>query len=333
MSETLREAEIRPDELMEEQARRYRADVARLLASRDEFVEVPCPACESAEHEPKWRKYELEFVECAECATVFMSPRPPPALLDDYYANSENYEYWSRVVFPASEAARREKLFRPRAERIVEIARRHGVEAGVLVDVGAGFGSFCQEVEAIGHFDRVVAIEPEPHLAASCRERGIEVIESPIERAELDSGADVVTSFEVIEHLFSPADFIDKCHGALPPGGLFVVTCPNGRGFDVLELGAGSSAVDTEHLNLFNPESLTALLERRGFEVLEVQTPGRLDAELVRKAVLAGEKELISEPFLQRVLIDDWEHLGGAFQDYLAEQGLSSNQWVVARRR
>jgi 2-polyprenyl-3-methyl-5-hydroxy-6-metoxy-1,4-benzoquinol methylase len=332
MSEALREEQIRPDELMAEQARRYEADISRLLASRDRFVEVACPACEATDSRAKWTKYELSFVECAACETVYMNPRPGPELLEDYYANSENYEYWSRVVFPASEDARREKIFRPRAERIVEIARRHGVESGAVVDIGAGFGSFCQEVKRIGHFDRVVAIEPEPHLAAACRERGLEVIEAPVERAEIGGGADVVTSFEVIEHLFSPAEFISKCKGILPPGGLFVLTCPNGKGFDVLELGAGSSVVDTEHLNYFHPASLGQLLEWHDFEVVEVQTPGMLDAELVRKAVLAGEKDLSSQPFLQRVLIDEWEQLGAGFQRYLAEAGLSSNQWVVARR-
>lgn len=331
-SGTLREAEIRPDELMAEQRRRYEADVARLLSARDRFVEVGCPACAGTDSRPKWSKYGLSFVECRNCETVYMTPRPEPELLEDYYTNSENYEYWSRVVFPASESARRERIFRPRAERIVEIARRHGVEAGTLVDVGAGFGSFCQETDQLGHFDRVIAIEPEPHLAAACRERGLEVIEAPVERAELEGGADVVTNFEVIEHLFSPAEFIAKCRGILPAGGLFVLTCPNGKGFDVVELGAASSAVDTEHLNYFHPDSLRLLLESEGFEVLEVRTPGRLDAELVRKAALAGEVDLSSQPFLQRVLLDEWEQLGGGFQDYLVEAGLSSNQWVVARR-
>ncbi|HUT76365.1 MAG TPA: methyltransferase domain-containing protein, partial [Polyangia bacterium] len=154
-----------------------------------------------------------------------------------------------------------------------------------------------------------------------------------VERAELEAGADVVTSFEVIEHLFSPAQFIAKCRGILPPGGLFVLTCPNGKGFDLLELGAASSAVDTEHLNYFHPASLQRLLDREGFDVVEVQTPGRLDAELVRKAALAGEKDLSAEPFLRRVLIDEWERLGQGFQQYLVANGLSSNQWVVARRR
>ena len=332
MSGALREGEIRPDELMAEQTRRYQADVERLMARREEFVEVPCPACEADDPRPVWRKYELDYVECTACETRYMSPRPSPAVLDDYYSNSENYAYWNEVVFPASEEARREKVMRPRAEKIAEIAERAGLRGGTLVDVGAGFGTFLEEARAGGRFDRVLAIEPEPNLAARCRERGLEVIESPVESADVPDGCDVITSFEVIEHLFSPAEFVRQCRELLPDGGLFVVTCPNGKGFDVAELGELSSAVDTEHLNYFHPASLGALLEREGFEVLEVMTPGRLDAELVRKAALRGEKDLSGEPFLRHVLIDEWERLGGPFQDFLVENGLSSNQWLVARK-
>lgn len=329
----LRETEIRPDALMAEQARRYAADVDWLLKRRDEFVDCPCPACGSSEAHPKWRKHELDFVECNTCETAYMRPRPSPELLDEYYRTSENYEYWSRAVFPASEHARRKKIFRPRAERVAEIARRHGAAAGTLVDVGAGFGTFCEEVRALDAFDRVVAVEPEPHLAEACRSKALEVIEAPVERVEFQVGAvHVMTSFEVIEHLYSPGDLISRCHDVLAPGGLLIVTCPNVKGFDIEQLGELSSAVDTEHLNYFNPTSLSALLEENGFEVLEAQTPGRLDAEIVRKRVLAGDFLLNGEPFLRRVLIDEWERLGPPFQDFLVEAGLSSNMWLVARR-
>jgi 2-polyprenyl-3-methyl-5-hydroxy-6-metoxy-1,4-benzoquinol methylase/predicted RNA-binding Zn-ribbon protein involved in translation (DUF1610 family) len=321
----LRETEIRPDALMAEQARRYAADVAWLLERRDRFVEVACPACGHAGHTRQWRKYELEYRRCEACGTVYVSPRPDPALLDEYYRSSSNYEYWNTVVFPASEDARRERIFRPRAERVVSYLR-----TGTLVDVGAGFGTFCEEAARLGSFDRVIALEPEPHLAQTCREKGLEVIEAPVERATIAGGVDVVTSFEVIEHLFSPRAFVEQCAGLLRPGGLLMLTCPNLRGFDVETLGTLSATVDAEHLNYFHPGSLAALLERCGFDVLEVLTPGRLDAELVRKRALAGEVEL--EPFLRRVLIDEWERLGEPFQRFLAEHGLSSNMWIVGRR-
>jgi SAM-dependent methyltransferase len=324
----LRETDIRPDALMAEQARRYAADVAWLLERRDRFVEVPCPACEATGHEPRWSKYGLDYRRCAACDSVYVSPRPDPGLLDEYYRSSSNYEYWNTVVFPASEDARRERIFRPRAERVVELARRHGAGTATLVDIGAGYGTFCEEVRRLGAFERVVALEPEPHLAATCREKGLEVVEAPVEQADLGT-ADVVTSFEVLEHLFSPRAFVEQCARVLRPGGLLMLTCPNVHGFDVEVLGELSATVDAEHLNYLHPASLGALLERCGFAVVDSQTPGRLDAELVRKKALAGEVEL--DAFLQRVLIDDWDRLGDAFQDFLAASGLSSNMWLVGR--
>ena len=330
----LTEAEIRPDDLIAESMRTYWADVERLVGQRDAFVDVPCPACGSSDGESRWKKDKVDFLECPACGTVYISPRPTPEILEEHYRTSENYKYWTEVIFPASEDARREKIFRPRAERVVEIAGRLGTRGGTLVDVGAGFGTFCEEVARLGFFDRVIALEPEPHLAETCRSKGLEVVQSPVESASLPvDRVDVVTNFEVIEHLFEPRVFIEQCARLLSPGGLLVLTCPNGQGFDVEVLGELSWTVAPEHLNYFNPGSLGGLLERSGFDVVERQTPGRLDAELVRKPALAGELDLSDQPFLKRVLIDEWDRVGDAFQDFLAANGLSSNMWLAGRRR
>jgi len=85
-------------------------------------------------------------------------------------------------------------------------------------------------------------------------------------------------------------------------------------------------------LMYFNPKSLKLLLENSGFEVLESLTPGKLDADLVRTKILEGEFDISQQPFLKKVLIDEWEKLGDKFQKFLADNGLSSNMWVVARK-
>src|SRR5271157_5641321 len=110
----MREGEIRPDHLMQEQRRRFEADIARLLERRGEFVQVACPACGSESSRSAFRKYALDYLECPACETIYISPRPSPALLEMYYSTSENYAYWNQHVFPESENTRREKIFRPR---------------------------------------------------------------------------------------------------------------------------------------------------------------------------------------------------------------------------
>jgi len=120
MSSDLREADIRPDELMAEQARRFQADVDWLNTQRDRFVDVDCPACDGWRREHAWRKYDMDWMRCTDCMTTYLAPRPAPDLMAEYDSASQNYEYWNRVIFPASEEARRAKIFRPRAERLAE---------------------------------------------------------------------------------------------------------------------------------------------------------------------------------------------------------------------
>ena len=87
--------------------------------------------------------------------------------------------------------------------------------------------------------------------------------------------------------------------------------------------------MDAKHVNHFNPTSLSKLLEDLDFEVLHSETPRRLDAEFVRDSALKGEVHL--EPFLQCLLVDEWDKHGWAFQQFRAEQDLSSHMWIVAR--
>ncbi len=222
----------------------------------------------------------------------------------------------------------------PRVDRLLDLCQKYKVSTNSMLEIGAGFGTFCGEVKKRNVFKRVVAVEPTPDLAKTCKERGLEVMELPVEQIKLDKEElfDVVASFEVIEHLFAPVDFVGHMTRLLKPGGIMMLTCPNGQGFDIEVLGTASNTVDHEHLNYFNPESLSRLITNCGLEILESFTPGKLDADLVRNKIISGDVDLANQPFLKSILIEKWDLLGVAFQDFLIKQGLSSNMWVVARK-
>ena len=330
----LTEKDIRPQQYMAAQKVAALSDLGRMLSRCGEFVDVDCPACGAADSKPKYTKNGISYRTCLACQTFYVSPRPGPEVLDWFYGSSVNYAYWNEHIFPASEAARRERIFVPRVDRLLAICQKYDVTTDALLEVGAGFGTFCTELMSRKVFSRVVGVEPTPDLAKTCRARGIEIVESPIEKMVLADAVrfDVVASFEVIEHLFDPADFIAHMLRLLKPGGLIMLTCPNGQGFDIETLGTASDSVDHEHLNYFNPYSLSRLLSASGLEVLESFTPGKLDAELVRNKLLDGTFELAKQPFLQKVLIDEWDQRGEAFQDFLVATGASSNLWIVAQK-
>jgi 2-polyprenyl-3-methyl-5-hydroxy-6-metoxy-1,4-benzoquinol methylase len=330
---TFKETDIRPQDLMKGQQIAMLADVGRLLERRKDFVDVDCPACGSSEKKKVFEKYGMEYVQCNVCETIYITPRPTAEVLEWFYKDSVNYAYWNKYIFPASDERRRERIFVPRVDAILKFCEKYQIEMHSLLEVGAAFGTFCVEMKSRNCFKQIVGVEPTPNLAQTCREKGVEVIEKTIEEISFPEAEkfNVVVNFEVIEHLFSPKDFLLQCKKLLKPNGLFVVTCPNGKGFDVVVLGEKSVAVDHEHLNYFNPKSLTRLLESCGFEILEVETPGKLDAELVRNKVISGEFDLVGQPFLKQILLENWENLHEPFQKFISENGLSSNMWIVAR--
>ena len=327
------ENDIRPLEFEKDKLKAIDIDREYLLNRKDEFVNYFCPACESTNGVFYFAKTGIDYCQCPQCKTVFVNPRPSQKVLHDFYSQSKVYDYWNKFIFPASEETRREKIFRPRAEKVIGFCKKYKVDTNIFLEVGAGFGTFCQEVKHANVFTRVIALEPSPGLAESCRKRNLEVMETPIEALQLpENTVDVISSFEVLEHLFSPKAFLLDCKKYLKKGGLIVLTCPNFMGFDIMNLRELSDSVDHEHLNYFNPASLSLLLEKAGFKVLEVETPGKLDVDIVRNKVLTGVLDISVNPFLKHILIDKWEELGEKFQNFLSENKLSSHLWVVAQK-
>ena len=236
-------------------------------------------------------------------------------------------------MYPASEKSRRKNIILPRVNKTIDLCHKYETEMNSLLEVGAGFGSFCSEIKSTKKFKRIVAIEPTPELASTCRKKEIETIESSIEDIDFSTEKfDVVVNFEVIEHLFSPKEFLLQIKNVLNDEGLLILSCPNGMGFDIRLLREKSSAIDHEHLNYFNPFSMSLLLKDCGYRVLDVFTPGKLDTELVRNKILSGDLVLKDNDFVKQILIDNWKEIGNNFQQFLVNHNMSSNMWAVAQK-
>jgi len=327
----LKEEDIRPTELMMENQRLRQEDAQDLIKNKHDFVKIPCPACESDDYEEVYQKEGFNFVKCKNCQTMFINPRPPLDLLNKFYESSKCLKHWNKF-FASTEDSRRQNIFVPRAVQVIELCKKYGVNTKTLLDVGAGFGTFCEEVEKHNFFDKVIAVEPSVALAEACKKKGLNVIDKPIEEISLDE-VDVITNFELIEHLFCPKDFVKSCYDALSSEGLLILTTPNIKGFDLVILGKISTNIaGPNHINYFHPASLTLLLENSGFKVVEVLTPGKLDAELVRKKIISKELDTTNNPFLQLILIDKWGEIGKNLQNFLSNNNLSSHMWIVAKK-
>ena len=107
-----------------------------------------------------------------------------------------------------------------------------------------------------------------------------------------------------------------------------MLTCPNGLSFEIIQLKEKSTAIDIEHLNLFNPNSMHLLLKKVGFDIISITTPGKLDAELVREAALHGYVGTMGI-----MLVENWDRIGSQFQQYLVDTLQASHMQVIGRRK
>ncbi len=330
----MRETDIRPAKFAKKIAYYAREDKKLLKKYKSQFVSVPCPACGSKDFKKAFTKYQILFVACKNCQTVYASPRPTAKILKEYYQKAKNYQYWNKYVFPASEKNRLENIVKPRADLILDYCRKLNINTGSLIEVGAGFGTFCLEIKKRKRFKQIIAIELTPDLAHTCRQRGLTVIEKPIEEIKPNQlSTDIIVSFETIEHLYSPLDFITAAVNILNKKGLIILTCPNMLGLETMILQTKSKSVGGEHINMFNPESIRILLKRCNLKVIKIMTPGKLDLDLIRNAVSAKEYDIKNQPFLKYLLFDQWELIKNNFQKILQDNLLSSHMLVIAQKK
>jgi SAM-dependent methyltransferase len=330
----MKEADIRPQPLLDEFFRRLKNDADRLAAKRPEFVAIACPFCGANEARSAFEKDGFPYAECGACASLFASPRPTAEALAEYARTSEAVEYWSTHFYRQTADARRAQMFRPRAVLAADLVRRQLVKSqGRFADVGAGYGLFLEEVRALEAFGEIIGIEPDPRLAAICRNAGVTVVEQPIE--DIGPGqlaVDLATAFEVLEHVSDPLTFLRACASVLAPGGVLLFTTLTVSGFDIQVLWEHSRSVSPpQHLNFGSVTGMERLIARAGLEVISVTTPGRLDVDIVRNRILA-EPSLAVPRFAKTVACAD-EEVREEFQQFLSENRLSSHIQCLARRQ
>lgn len=330
----MKELEIRPKKLFDEYLKISEQDIDRFFSEYESFVEVPCPACQSNQTHFGFEKYSFSYCTCKECLTLFVSPRPTAEMIDNFYSKSASSKFWAERFFPETAEARRLKIFQPRAQLISELVSRFKVPEPIsLVDVGAGFGIFLEEVQKTGNFAEILAIEPNIDLATCCKNKGFRVIKKAVENIEENElQASVVCSFEVLEHLFDPGKFITGMKKVLRPGGLMIFTTLTISGLDLQVLWNQSKSISPpHHINFLSVEGLRKLVERCELQEIEICTPGKLDVDIIRNSMQEMPKLKVPR-FIDYIVNNRSSETFNQLQKFLQANNLSSHARVIARK-
>ncbi len=323
----LHEGAIRPASLMSEFMRLSIIDASNHFPSNEALVEIDCPACDSKRKRGAFRKNSFLYCECEECRSVFVSPRPAAEALDDYHASSTASRYRVEHLARDTVKARRFHQLGTNANWLSQIVDEigNGAARGYL-DMGTALPEIFDEMGQLDLFDALYCHDPLPLIAEALAERNVAV------NPRAAKGVGVVTAFEQLEHQFSPYQYLSSIKDALEDQGLLFFTTRTISGFDLLVLWDKAPYIFVpEHLNLLSIDGIKILLERSGFELVELSTPGQLDLEFVKRASEADPS--IKLPRHVRHILHHRDTLAhGDFQAFLQKHRLSSHLRVAAQK-
>lgn len=327
----MREIDFKPNDLLDKYMKITERDVKKYLIKPEPLKECDCPACQSKRDQITFSKFGLDYYECKNCGTLYISPRPGDKAIDDYYKNSRASKYWRETLSKDTETKRRTKIVKPRLQWIIDTVQEHLDRASRYVDINTSNALIVDEIAALETFDEKVIINPRFAATDNYRHK-VKIIEQPTNCCIVEDKADVISLFEVIDRSSDINNLLDFLDRILIAGGLCFITTISISGFDLQMLRKESNSIfPPDRINVFSLEGIELLFERHGFECIELSTPGLLDVEIVASA-LKKNPSLDLPEFIRYLILKRGIDTHQAFQEFLQMNQLSSYVRAVFRK-
>ena len=207
---------------------------------------------------------KFDVYECKTCGMFALNPQLSRIEAQKFYP--DNYVCYS-------EAIEDEKNFLKRIDRLWGSKRRCRVverkvnQRGKLLDIGSASGIFLGGMQKLG-WD-CYGVETNLKAAKYAKERfGLKVYNGTVTEALHPANFfDVVTLWDVLEHLVDPCEVLVEVDRILKPGGFLFISVPNSSAWDRYLFGDYWIGWDIPRHNwVFNDKNLKAIIEKLGFE-------------------------------------------------------------------
>ena len=206
-----------------------------------------------------------QIVQCRYCGYVYANPRWVSDQLLDAYQAVEDETY-------VRERQGRELTFRCHLDSLHRLSGPPGGRR--LLDVGAYIGVFVEVAREVG-WD-ASGVEPSRWAVDVARRRGLPVMQGTQETLSAQAGSfDVVTMWDVIEHVADPAAEMACAHQLLKPGGLIAVHTMDVESLFARLMGRRWPWLMEMHIHYFSTRTLSQMLQKEGFQVLACGPQGR----------------------------------------------------------
>jgi SAM-dependent methyltransferase len=228
-----------------------------------------CPLCEHATPE-EWlvapdrfhgRHESYRLVRCPGCSLVWLSD--PPRAEEMYHHYTDSYH---RLISAAGETS-------PHRWQGHKTILTQFKQSGALLDLGCSSGAFLEFLKDESW--KLHGIE----MSADCARRAEartgarvfvgDILDAPFPQESFD----VITCFDVLEHLYEPLKVMTKVREWLKPGGVFYVQVPNIDSAEARVFGTYWHGLELpRHLFHYSPASLKFLAESAGLREVSLET-------------------------------------------------------------
>ena len=220
-----------------------------------------------------------DLLRCKSCGMIYIHPTPDLQTLNTMYSfqNSVDRAFVQDWFIDGA------FLHKEHWRRMLDVIA-HYVPTGRLLDIGCGAGTFLTIARERGY--QVMGQEVTPFFIDFCRnQHGLDILAGEVKDLGLPSESfDVITLFDVIEHVLEPNELIEQSFHLLKPGGILMVgthdignwmaRCYGVHWRHLLPIG---------HLTYFTHQTLRRLMRQHGFKILKMGGGSTIDVSLVKE--------------------------------------------------
>lgn len=233
----------------------------------------PCPVCSAQSPELLYELNDFRICRCPSCSMVYVDPRVRTEDIFDIYRDEyfhrgsqggyENYELNAPLRIKTFERWYRdlERYLPARREAALDI----GCAAGYFLDLLKQRGWRCVE-----------GMELNRPMIPELRRRGFEIFDVPLEQFVPKRHYQLITLFDVLEHLPDINNDFEKLAAMLDEDGIVALVTPDFSSLQRKLFGRRwFQFKPREHIYYFTPQTLAKIAQNHGFSVVHLQGSGQ----------------------------------------------------------
>lgn len=310
-------------------------DQARLSAqfAACSAVRATCPLCGDGVAHQVLAVHGVDYLECGHCTHLYSQLAPAQNAVKALYVATDGAapaSSQSKIYLDESLFERRTALIgRPKVDFVAGVM---GSVSGEWLDVGCGTGEVLAAARDAGW--RVRGIEADAQFVQFARAHGLDVDRAFVTEHNSDSlmrGAQVVSLFNVVEHIDDPLALLQALAAGAEPGTWLVVEVPRHPSVSSLSnlLFPGMSArhiCPPDHLHVFTDVSLASMLRQVGVQPRALWLFGQDFQDLVMTGIASQLGVQPAPAFLESIL-----DAVPSVQQAIDEAGLSDTVLMVGQ--